>query len=80
MTNQPTQPMDKLKALAEKVRHAKAILQKLKNTSKKDEPITKVSETPQPQTPVEKAKALLRKTDNKYTSYIDSKLLPSLES
>lgn len=80
MDNQPNQqPIDRLNALAEKVRHAKAILQHLKNTSKQNKDITKVSDTPTPQTPIEKAKALLRKTDNKYTSYMDSKLLPSLE-
>ena len=80
MTNQPKQPIDRLKALAEKARRAKAILHHLKNTSKQNKDVTKVSDTPTPQTPIERAKALLRKTDNKYTSYIDSKLLPSLES
>lgn len=79
MNNQPNQPTNQQNKLAERVRHAKQILQGLKSTSKKDESITKISDTPTPQTPLEKAKALLRKTDNKYTNYIDSKLLPDLK-
>lgn len=53
----------------------------LNNTSKekqqKDD-IIKMAEVPKPLSPVEKAKALLQKTDSKYQSYIAKKLLPSL--
>ena len=80
MTNQPKQPIDRLKALTEKARRAKAILHHLKNTQQQNKDITKVSNTPTPQTPLEKAKALLRKTDNKYINHIDSKLMPSLKN
>ncbi len=40
--------------------------------------IVKTAETPKPLTPMEKAKALLQKTDSKYQAYIAKKLLPSL--
>lgn len=40
--------------------------------------IIKTSETPDVITPQEKAKALQRKCDDKYTNHIVSKLLPSL--
>lgn len=53
----------------------------LNNTAKekqqKDD-IVKTAEVPKPLSPMEKAKALLQKTDSKYQSYIAKKLLPSL--
>ncbi len=51
---------------------------KAKREAEKNDTI-KVSETPQALSPIEKAKALLRKTDSKYSGYISSKLLPGLE-
>lgn len=53
----------------------------LNNTQKekqqKDD-ILKTAEVPKPLNPVEKAKALLQKTDSKYQSHIAKKLTPSL--
>lgn len=53
----------------------------LSNTQKekqqKDD-IIKTAEVPKPLSPMEKAKALLQKTDSKYQSYIAKKLTPSL--
>lgn len=46
---------------------------------KKDSEVLKTSDTPTPQTPSEKAKAVQRKTDNKYIDYVTNKLLPSLD-
>ncbi len=40
--------------------------------------IVKTAEVPKPLSPMEKARALLQKTDSKYQSYIAKKLLPSL--
>ena len=40
--------------------------------------IIKTAEVPKPLSPMEKARALLQKTDSKYQSYIAKKLLPSL--
>ena len=40
--------------------------------------IIKTAEVPKPLSPIEKARALQQKTDNKYQSYIAKKLLPSL--
>lgn len=48
-----------------------------KNKEQKDD-IIKTAEVPKPLNPVEKAKALLQKTDSKYQSYIAKKLTPSL--
>lgn len=53
----------------------------LNNTAKEKEQkddIVKMAEVPKPLSPMEKAKALLQKTDSKYQSYIAKKLLPSL--
>ena len=44
----------------------------------RDSKVLKTSETPQGLTPLEKAKALLRQTDNTYSHYISAKLLPNL--
>lgn len=61
------------KELAERT---KAILK----TRKQDENKTiKTSETPQEMTPLERAMALRRKTNNKYDNYVASKLLPGLD-
>ena len=53
----------------------------LNNTAKekqqKDD-VIKTAEVPKPLSPMEKAKALLQKTDNKYQTYIAKKLTPSL--
>ena len=49
----------------------------MKEKEQKDD-IIKTAEVPKPLNPVEKAKALLQKTDSKYQSYIAKKLLPSL--
>lgn len=53
----------------------------LNNTAKekqqKDD-VIKTAEVPKPLNPMEKAKALLQKTDSKYQSYIAKKLTPSL--
>lgn len=58
------------------------VLQECLNNTPKDkeqkDDIIKTAEVPKPLNPVEKAKALLQKTDNKYQSYIAKKLLPSL--
>lgn len=48
-----------------------------KNKEQKDD-IVKTAEVPKPLNPMEKAKALLQKTDSKYQSYIAKKLTPSL--
>ena len=48
-----------------------------KDKEQKDD-IIKTAEVPKPLSPMEKAKALLQKTDSKYQSYIAKKLLPSL--
>lgn len=48
-----------------------------KEKQQKDD-IIKTAEVPKPLSPMEKAKALLQKTDSKYQSYIAKKLLPSL--
>ncbi len=48
-----------------------------KDKEQKDD-IIKTAEVPKPLNPMEKAKALLQKTDSKYQSYIAKKLLPSL--
>ena len=48
-----------------------------KEKQQKDD-IIKTAEVPKPLNPMEKAKALLQKTDSKYQSYIAKKLLPSL--
>ena len=48
-----------------------------KEKQQKDD-IIKTAEVPKPLSPVEKAKALLQKTDSKYQSYIAKKLTPSL--
>ena len=45
---------------------------------KKEAEVIKTSDTPQSQTPSEKANAVQRKVDNKYTNYVTDKLLPSL--
>lgn len=45
---------------------------------KKEAEVIKTSDTPQAQTPSEKANAVQRKVDNKYIDYVTSKLLPSL--
>lgn len=53
----------------------------LNNTQKEKEQkddIIKTVEVPKPLSPMEKAKALLQKTDSKYQSYISKKLTPSL--
>ena len=53
----------------------------LNNTQKEKEQkddIIKTAEVPKPLSPMEKAKALLQKTDSKYQSYISKKLTPSL--
>lgn len=53
----------------------------LNNTPKEKEQkddIVKMAKVPKPLSPMEKAKALLQKTDSKYQSYIAKKLLPSL--
>lgn len=49
----------------------------MKEKEQKDD-IIKTAEVPKPLNPVEKAKALLQKTDSKYQSYIAKKLTPSL--
>ncbi len=53
----------------------------LNNTAKekqqKDD-VIKTAEVPKPLNPLEKAKALMQKTDSKYQSYIAKKLTPSL--
>lgn len=58
------------------------LVQILKKKAKKEkqekDDIVKTAEVPKPLSPVEKAKALLQKTDSKYQSYIAKKLLPSL--
>ena len=48
-----------------------------KEKQQKDD-IVKTAEVPKPLSPMEKARALLQKTDSKYQSYIAKKLLPSL--
>ena len=64
--------MDK-KELAEKLKSgAKAI-----RATQDAEPL-KTSEVPQPLSPLEKAKVLLRKSDSKYVNHVSAKLLPSL--
>ena len=58
------------------------VLEECLNTTQKEkqqkDDIVKIAEVPKPLSPVEKAKALLQKTDSKYQSYIAKKLLPSL--
>ncbi len=58
------------------------VLEEFLNSTKKEkqqkDDIVKTAEVPKPLSPVEKAKALLQKTDSKYQSYIAKKLLPSL--
>lgn len=49
-----------------------------KRNKKRESEVTKTSDTPQAQTPSEKANAVQRKVDNKYIDYVTSKLLPSL--
>ena len=49
----------------------------MKEKQQKDD-IIKTAEVPKPLSPMEKAKALLQKTDSKYQSYIAKKLTPSL--
>lgn len=48
-----------------------------KEKQEKDD-ILKTAEVPKPLSPMEKAKALLQKTDSKYQAYIAKKLTPSL--
>ena len=64
--------MDK-KELAEKLKAGA----KARRDVQDAEPM-KTSEAPQPLSPAEKAKALLRKADSKYMNHISAKLLPSL--
>lgn len=58
------------------------VLEEFLNSTKKEkqqkDDIIKTAEVPKPLSPMEKAKALLQKTDSKYQSYIAKKLLPSL--
>ena len=49
-----------------------------KRNRQKESEVLKTSDTPQAKTPSEKAKAVQRKVDNKYTNYVTNKLLPSL--
>ena len=64
------------------VQIALEVLEECLNNTPKDkeqkDDIIKTAEVPKPLSPVEKAKALLQKTDSKYQSYIAKKLLPSL--
>lgn len=69
------------KELVEQI--ALEVLEECLNNTQKDKEqnnnnIVKTAEVPKPLTPMEKAKALLQKTDSKYQSYIAKKLLPSL--
>ena len=54
---------------------------KARNAKKKarESKVLKTSETPQGLTPLEKAKALLRQTDNTYSHHISAKLFPNLD-
>ena len=58
------------------------VLEECLNTTQKEkqqkDDIVKMAEVPNPLSPMEKAKALLQKTDSKYQSYIAKKLTPSL--
>lgn len=58
------------------------VLEEFLNSTKKEkqqkDDIIKTAEVPKPLSPMEKAKALLQKTDSKYQSHIAKKLLPSL--
>lgn len=58
------------------------VLEECLNTTQKEkqqkDDIVKTAEVPKPLSPVEKARALLQKTDSKYQSYIAKKLTPSL--
>ncbi len=68
------------KQLVEQI--ALEVLQECFNNTQKENQqnndIIKTAEVPKPLSPMEKARALLQKTDSKYQSYIAKKLLPSL--
>lgn len=49
-----------------------------KKEKQQNNDIVKTAEVPKPLSPMEKARALLQKTNSKYQSYIAKKLLPSL--
>ncbi len=57
---------------------AQILKKKAKKEKEQKDDIIKTAEVPKPLNPMEKAKALLQKTDSKYQSYIAKKLLPSL--
>lgn len=57
---------------------AQILKKKAKKEKQEKDDIIKTAEVPKPLSPMEKAKALLQKTDSKYQSYIAKKLLPSL--
>lgn len=57
---------------------AQILKKKAKKEKQEKDDIIKTAEVPKPLSPMEKAKALLQKTDNKYQAYIAKKLLPSL--
>ena len=57
---------------------AQILKKKAKKEKEQKDDIIKTAEVPKPLSPMEKAKALLQKTDSKYQSYIAKKLLPSL--
>lgn len=57
---------------------AQILKKKAKKEKQEKDDIVKTAEVPKPLNPVEKAKALLQKTDSKYQSYIAKKLTPSL--
>lgn len=57
---------------------AQILKKKAKKEKEQNNDIIKTAEVPKPLSPVEKARALLQKTDSKYQSYIAQKLTPSL--
>lgn len=57
---------------------AQILKKKAKKEKEQNNDIIKTAEVPKPLSPVEKARALLQKTDSKYQSYISKKLTPSL--
>ena len=64
------------------VQIALEVLEECLNNTKKEkqqkDDIIKTAKVPKLLSPMEKAKALLQKTDSKYQSYIAEKLTPSL--
>lgn len=64
------------------VQIALEVLEECLNNTKKEkqqkDDIIKTAKVPKLLSPMEKAKALLQKTDSKYQSYIAKKLTPSL--